>query len=147
MIFKEKPDNFNKQFDIVGTFLEYEGRFLLLRRHPHKAHGGKWGLPAGKKEENESIELAAIRELEEETGIKLPVSDINIFDSFYVKSDDLDFQWHIYSARLNTLPVVICNPLEHSGFCWVLPDEALKMSLIHDLAESIEIFYNKMRRN
>ncbi|MCB4800231.1 NUDIX hydrolase [Neotamlana laminarinivorans] len=31
---------------------------------------GKWDLPKGKKEKNESIELSAIREVEEETGVK-----------------------------------------------------------------------------
>gem|GEM_PF-6726882 len=49
----------------------------------------------------------------------------------------------MFSTTLDNLPTVICNPNEHSEFCWVLPGEALEMSLIHDLPESIEIFYRK----
>lgn len=140
---KERPADFNKRFDIVGCFLEYNSKFLLLRRQPHKANGDTWGLPAGKKEENETIDQAVLREIEEETGIKLSASDIRYFDSMYVRDGDFDIEWHMFSTQLDALPTVQCNPNEHSEFYWVLPSEALGMSLIHDLPESIEIFYRK----
>ena len=142
-MFKEKPADFNKRFDIVGCFLEHDNKFLLLRRQPHKANGETWGLPAGKKEENESIEQAILREVEEETGIKLSSSDVKYFDSLYVRDGDFDIEWHMFSTQLNVPPSVQCNPHEHSEFCWVLPSEALGMSLIHDLPESIQIFYKR----
>lgn len=142
-MFKEKPADFNKRFDIVGCFVEYDNKFLLLRRQPHKASGNTWGLPAGKKEGNESIEQAVLREVEEETGVKLTASDIKYFESLYARDGDFDIEWHMFSAKLDTFPSVICNHSEHSEFCWVLPHEALEMSLIHDLPESIEIFYKE----
>lgn len=144
---KEKPPGFNKRFDIVGCFLEHDNKFLLLRRKPHKANGNAWGLPAGKKEENESIEQAVLREVEEETGIKLSASDVRYFDSLYVRDGDFDIEWHMFSTELAAQPTVQCNPHEHSEFCWVLPSEALGMSLIHDLPESIEIFYKSSARD
>ena len=55
---------------VVGCFLEYDGKFVLLLRHVHKADGGTWGLPAGKVEPGESDETAMLRELYEETGYK-----------------------------------------------------------------------------
>ena len=140
---KERPADFNKRFDIVGCFLEHDNKFLLLRRQPNKANGDAWGLPAGKKEDDESMEQAVLREVEEETGIKLTASDIKYFDSLYVRNGDFDIEWHMFSTQLDSLPVVTCNPHEHSEFCWVSSNEALKMPLIHDLPESIEIFYKK----
>jgi 8-oxo-dGTP pyrophosphatase MutT (NUDIX family) len=48
----------------------------------------KWGLPKGHKEENESNEKCCIREVREETGIKLRLSGkyhpfIHVFDTRY----------------------------------------------------------------
>ena len=140
---KEKPVDFNKRFDIVGCFLEHDNKFLLLRRQPHKANGDVWGLPAGKREEQENIEQAVLREIEEETGIKLSTSDVKYFDSLYVRDGNFDIEWHMFSAKLDSLPTVTCNTQEHSEFCWVLPSEAQEMPLIHDLSESIEIFFKK----
>ncbi|HIV57439.1 MAG TPA: NUDIX domain-containing protein [Candidatus Stackebrandtia faecavium] len=49
-------------------------RLLLLRQPP--GHG--WGLPAGLLNRGERPETAAVRELGEETGIKLTIDDIEL---------------------------------------------------------------------
>ncbi len=62
----------------VGIMLLKEGKVLLGQRHPDpekadsELHGeGTWTMPGGKLHFGESFEEAAIRETEEETGIKL----------------------------------------------------------------------------
>ena len=35
---------------VVGCFLEYDGRFVIVHRHAHKVDGDTWGLPGGKVE-------------------------------------------------------------------------------------------------
>jgi ADP-ribose pyrophosphatase YjhB (NUDIX family) len=57
---------------VVGSVVEFEGRFLLCRRaiHPRK---GYWTLPAGFLEENESVELGAAREAWEEACAKIEI--------------------------------------------------------------------------
>lgn len=47
------------------------GRYLLLKHHNKKSGGNVWGLPGGGVEEGESEETAALREAEEETGLKV----------------------------------------------------------------------------
>lgn len=140
---KDKPVAFNKRFDIVGCFVEHDGKFLLLHRHAHKASGNRWGLPAGKKDEGEGIEDAVLREVREETGIVLTRQDVKYFDSMYVRDGDFDIEWHMFSTQLDMLPNVTLSAQEHSEFCWVSAIEALDMPLIHDLPQSIEIFYKK----
>jgi len=61
-----------------GVMILKDGKVLLGKRHddPEKAdselHGeGTWTMPGGKLEYGESFEEGAIRELMEETGIKL----------------------------------------------------------------------------
>ena len=60
-------DEFSCMFRVIeasgGLVQNNKGEFLFIFRH------GKWDLPKGKLEKDESIENAAIREVSEETGI------------------------------------------------------------------------------
>jgi len=51
---------------------EERGCFLLTKRAPTlRAHTGQWALPGGRMDAGESPEAAALRELDEELGLKL----------------------------------------------------------------------------
>lgn len=61
-----------------GVILEKDGKILLGRRHtdPDKADSafrsaGEWCIPGGKLDWGESLEDGAVREVREETGIKI----------------------------------------------------------------------------
>ncbi len=53
----------------ASVVLDDERRVLLVRRR-HEPHRGEWCLPTGFAEVGETIEEAALRELEEEAGIR-----------------------------------------------------------------------------
>ncbi len=68
---KELFKYFKSKFNYVrtggGLVFNTENRFLSIFRY------GKWDLPKGKLEKKEKTKSAAIREVEEETGITAPV--------------------------------------------------------------------------
>lgn len=53
----------------VGVVFNDEGLVLIARRPPHVHLGGLWEFPGGKREADESIDDALVRELVEEIGI------------------------------------------------------------------------------
>lgn len=65
----------------VGILIEMEGGVVLIRRGqaPHK---GEWTLPSGFIEADESAEDAAVREAEEETGLKVEIIEMVGINSF-----------------------------------------------------------------
>jgi 8-oxo-dGTP pyrophosphatase MutT (NUDIX family) len=65
-----------------------EAAFLLTRRAPKlRAHAGQWALPGGRCDPGETLQQAALRELEEELGLKLPAENIlGVLDDYPTRS-------------------------------------------------------------
>lgn len=65
----------------VGMLIEMDGGVVLIQRK-HPPHQGRWTLPSGFIEADESAEDAAIREAEEETGLKTEIIELANVNSF-----------------------------------------------------------------
>ncbi len=60
---------------VVCSVVEMDGKILLLKRaiQPQR---GKWVIPGGYVDRGEEVEAAALRETEEECGIKVRIKDL-----------------------------------------------------------------------
>ncbi len=75
------------------ALLHDNGRVLLCRLSKELPEWeGCWTLPGGGLEFGESPEEAVVREVEEETGLKIKVKNVAGIDSIVVKRDYEDFQ-------------------------------------------------------
>ena len=64
----------------VGGVVVREGRALLVRRGKEPLYG-RWVVPGGTVELGETLEEAVVREMEEETGLRVePVEVLTVFD-------------------------------------------------------------------
>lgn len=61
-----------------GLVSDEAGRVLMIYRR------GKWDFPKGKVEWGETVEAAAVREVEEETGIRADIADFSPHHVFHV---------------------------------------------------------------
>lgn len=53
---------------VVHAIIEKEGKLLLEKRAEHLLEGGKWSLPAGFLNRDETAQEGMLREIKEETG-------------------------------------------------------------------------------
>jgi 8-oxo-dGTP diphosphatase len=63
-------------FVVAAALTNQVGEILLQKRPEGSSMAGLWEFPGGKVEPNESSELALARELNEELGIEINVSDL-----------------------------------------------------------------------
>ena len=64
---------------VAAVVVEKEGKVLLVKRGIEPAKG-EWSLPAGFLELEETPDEAAVRELEEETGLSADKEDLELVD-------------------------------------------------------------------
>lgn len=124
---------------IVGCFLEYDSRFVILLRHSHKPNGDTWGLPAGKVEQGEEDQAALLRELKEETGYIAEESELEHLGD-YNFGQDKKYIFATYRIKLSNPHGLILEDNAHADFKWVTANECYALpNLIPDLHELLEL--------
>jgi len=80
-------ERFKSCFELVyaagGLIRNKDGHFLVMKRR------GKWDLPKGKVNKNETIEAAAVREVTEETGLfGIAITDpmLSTYHTYYIEA-------------------------------------------------------------
>ena len=54
-VYETKPLDFKSIVDVAACYIEIDGRCLFLERAHGKLEERKWGVPAGKREENRPL--------------------------------------------------------------------------------------------
>jgi 8-oxo-dGTP diphosphatase len=142
MISKTEIENFNKKFDTVSVFIECDGEILLLHRQDYKPQGNTWSLVAGKVNQNENLQDALIREVEEETGIRINQKDCNYFGKYYVRFPEYDFVYNVFHLSVEEKPKIKLKLEENKNYQWIKPQDALKLNLIQHEDYNIKCFYS-----
>jgi 8-oxo-dGTP diphosphatase len=91
----------------VHMFFLRENKILLLRRFRTGYMDGHYSVPAGHLDGNEPVRLAAVREAQEEIGVRIDPAEIRFAGVFHRSEGDerVDFFVHVRSwEKLNNLP-------------------------------------------
>ncbi|OQY81880.1 MAG: hypothetical protein B6D42_10400 [Anaerolineae bacterium UTCFX5] len=65
----------------VGVLIEMDGGIVLIKRG-NPPHQGEWAFPSGYVEADERLEEAAVREAEEETGLRVEILELTDLNSY-----------------------------------------------------------------
>ncbi|MDR1708373.1 MAG: NUDIX domain-containing protein [Candidatus Accumulibacter sp.] len=83
----------------VHIVCERAGEILLLLRAGTGFFDGLYSLPGGHVEEGESIRQAAARELEEETGLRVAIGDLEWLGVIHRRSDTNRIDFFVRARR------------------------------------------------
>lgn len=128
------------KFEVVSLFLTCNQKSLYLLRLPHKPEGSMWGAPAGKVDKGETRERAMIRELSEETGVKIKETELNEIGLPHVVHDGIAFDYYTYRVLLEDFPKVTVRTEEHQTFGWFTKEEILMKPLVTDMDDCIKMY-------
>lgn len=139
-IYQQKPENFAAQVEVAASYVNLNGKLLLLQLSPNKSEVGAWGVPAGKLEPGENPVKGAKRELFEETGILADIASLKSLGVLYIRKPNIDYVYHLFSLNLYTFPVISLSA-EHSAYKWVSRSEVEDIPLMEGARQALGIYY------
>lgn len=102
---------------IAAAVIQYGGRYLLMKRAPHKGNGGMWEFPGGKVDPGESLQQAVIREIKEE--LNLNATTGRLLGSAETRDQNRVLRLFGIETFIEHEPKVL---KDHSEFLWVRPE-------------------------
>lgn len=108
---------------IVGGVIKKDNKYLLVQEAQEKARG-KWNIPAGHLDPNETIFEGAKREVFEETGLNVELTGILRIENRIM--NDNEFMGIVFSTNIVGGEIKI-DPREILDIKWFTYEEVLNM--------------------
>jgi 8-oxo-dGTP diphosphatase len=120
---KEKPYGLS----VKMVLRDDNGRCLLLKRSMNsKWYAGKWEFPGGKVDPGENFGDALLREVFEETGLRITIQ--RVAGTAESEMPTVKVVHLIMEGQAEAGKVCLSN--EHDDYAWVDPEDILKMDLV-----------------
>ncbi len=102
------------------------GQLLLIQRL-REPEAGCWGLPGGKIDFGEQVEVAVVREISEELGVEIALDGLACIAQTIKCGDGRHWVAPVYHAHIAAGTPSLMEPEKHGGWGWFdlesLPDE------------------------
>ena len=137
-----------KLFVGAKGLVEYNGKILLLQESARYLDGsevGKWDVPGGRIDPEETTKDGLIREIREESGLEIAeIGEVlGVYDGFpMIRGEKCHVVRAYFLCTAVNDAVVLSN--DHDEYAWVDPDEIGERVLMDDIHEVIER-YRAMR--
>lgn len=119
--------------------IDENGKILILKRSTDsKTNPGKWELPGGKVDQGESFDQALIREVLEETELKISLDHVvGVCEQNlpFIRAIHIIMSGNILEGDLNLSK-------EHEGYAWIFFDNLLDYELTDWLYDFMTNQYN-----
>lgn len=141
----KKPIGFSSEIEVSTVFMEYQSTLLLLQRAAHKKCPGKWCIPGGKVEKEETPLMGLLREIKEELSIQPSLTEIRYEKSFFVMHFIMNYQLHLFQWTLKKRPSIQINLAEHQDFIWVPISQFETLSLLEGQSKAFRALYRSKK--
>ena len=102
----------------VFVLLRKGDEICMLKRSGTGWMDGQYSLPAGGLEKGETLSIAAVRELWEETGVLISSENLEHAHTMHVWTDDRSWIGHFFSCNVWTGSPILAEPDKHSEVAW-----------------------------
>ena len=123
----------NAALAVGGVVLRSDGAVLLIRRAQPPAKGS-WTLPGGKVEPGETPERAVVREIAEETGLR--VAPIAVVETLELEREGYAYRIVDFACRLEG-DAEARAATDVDAVRWVLPSELASLDLTPEVLRVI----------
>lgn len=144
-VFETPPEYFQPLCEVAACYVEVNGKILILERSYTESEGKTWGVPGGKIEPGETPLQGAIRELFEETNIKILPSQFQEIGKLYITKPKGSYIYHMFHVGVREMPLVSLNS-EHISYLWIAIDNIDQLPLIGGAKEAL-LYYERMKRS
>ncbi len=128
-----------RKINVVTAFLEHDGKILILKRSDKvRTMKGKWAGISGYIEENETALKRALKEIEEEVGLKKEdVKLVRAGEPLQVPDKERDILWIVYSHLFKTSNINVKLDWEHDEYKWIDPADIANYDTVLMLRETL----------
>lgn len=117
-----------------------DGKVLILREAPYDegSNEGRWDVPGGRINPEESLLTGLKREVMEEGGLEIEAGEVlGVFESFQtIKGEECHIIRIYYQVKAVTSEVVLSS--DHDEYEWVDPQNPDKREFVNDVLEMFE---------
>ena len=133
-----REDRGNVWLGVAGLVENYKGEWLVVKKRYGGLHG-RWSLPAGFVNRNETVDQAVLREVKEETGVSATVLKMIGFRSGVIQNETSDNMAIFLLSPIEKEPILQAQLSELYEVIWAHPSKLIKDSdasvMLHELAK------------
>ncbi len=113
----------------VACIVYKDGKILVAHRIPKGDMGNRWEFPGGKVDAGETDQMAIVREMREEFGVKAVPGEKITSCSFFHKEKECFLNAYLVQLEHDGIekPYVLT---EHTEYKWVFPKEIENLSFV-----------------
>ena len=145
-VYAAQPQGFFADIVSCASVLEFEKKILFLKKAPGKWSENLWGIPCGTVDANDNdIYTTRARELKEEIGFKVQVSDLQCLGKlFIIQNEGVCNIHHVFYCEIHR-DISIKLSAEHTDYKWLSKKEWSSVDFIpyqENVLSQFKIFAN-----
>lgn len=127
--------------EVVTAILKKDGKILILKRgNKVRTYKGRWAGISGYLEKNEEPIERAIKEIEEETGLKRDeISFVRKINPVHFFDEKENVEWKVHPFLFETIKDKIEIDWEHVDYRWIDVEEIDKYDTVPKLKETVNL--------